>query len=187
MTFWHSDLGQISGKQEDAYAKSYKSIPDNTTATAKIMSFTNKEYNGSPYLQVDWSITSDDFNGRRIFQKLHVFDAEPKKRYRFLNLLMLMYNMYGLTPASDEAPTDNELKAFEGKEAGIKIQLTEPNHEGKQYNWVSELHPTKGFVCEIGLETIKPPPRDRGLDSAFARNKKVDMTIEAFDDSDIPF
>ena len=80
MSFWHSELGQLSGKPEDSYAKTFKSIPDGTSAIAKIISFTNKEYNGNPYLQIECSITSEDFTGRRIFQKLHVFDAEPKKR-----------------------------------------------------------------------------------------------------------
>jgi hypothetical protein len=50
------------------------------------------------------------------------------------------------------------------------------------------LHPAKDFVCEVGLETVKSPPRDKELDSAFARNRNA--SIPAFQDElndDIPF
>ena len=160
MSFWHSELGVVLGKPDDAYAKTFKEIPDDTTVIAKIASFLNKEYNGNPYLQIEWEITSQDFKGRRVFHKLHVFDQDPKRRHRFLNMLMLAYNLFGLQPETDEPPTDRDLKAFVGRSAGIRIQLTQPNADGRQYNWVSQIAPKEGFECAVGLDYVKAPVND---------------------------
>jgi len=57
MTFWHTDIGPITGEPKEAYASatSFTTIPNDTHAFAKIESFKNKEYNGAPYLQIEWT------------------------------------------------------------------------------------------------------------------------------------
>jgi hypothetical protein len=154
MSFWKSSAGEVLGTQESAFAKTFKNIPDGSTAVAKIHGFKNDGYNGDNYLKVDWVIAEGDFKGKHVFQKLKVFDSDEKKRLRALNMFMYMYKMYGISPSSDQAPTDNDLMKFVGKAAGIKIRETEPNEYGKQYNWVAEIHPAEGFKTETAVATV---------------------------------
>lgn len=182
MAFWESDLGELSGTADDAYAKTYTNIPDSTTAVARMESFTNKEYMGTQYLQIQWVLTEGEFAGRHVFQKLHVFDSDAKKKHRFLNLLKLIYGMFNVKPLDAQPPTDQFLMRFKDKVAGIKIQLTEPNKDtGKQYNWVSEIHEAKGFECVTGYSPA-PVKKEFG-DSALSRNPKG----TEYTDDDIPF
>ncbi len=182
--FWISELGPLSGDSSDAFAKTFRQVPDNTMALAKIKSMKNEAFGDSKYLNVSWMLTDGEFKGQTIFQKLHVFDADPKRRHKALNMLMLMYKLFDLKPASNDAPTDQELKAFENKFAGIRVQETAPNEKGKVYNWVSEVHPAQGFVCETGHTTVVT----HTVNSALSRNSnsRVDGGMPGIDD-DIPF
>ncbi len=179
--FWVSDLGTLTGTADDAFAKTFRQIPDNTMALAKIEAITNEEFKGNKHLKIDWLITDGEFKGQHVFQKLHVFDADSKKRHRSLNMLMLLYKMFELSPKSKDAPTNQDLAVFNGRVAGIKIQETEPNDEGKTYNWVSEIWPAKDFKCETGhtVVTVGRP------DSALSRHAHMKAGIES--DSDLPF
>ena len=185
--FWHSELGPVTGNLDDIYGKkkNFEDIPDGTAAIAKIISFKNADdYLGKPILKIQWKITSEDFRNRVIFQNLKVFDAKPETRRRALNIFMLLYRMFDMNPASDEAPTDRELMAFENKHAGIKIGLFVNEEKATSSNFVSEVHPEQDFVCEVGLESVRAPAKTSHVDSAFSRNKK---DCAEFDDSDIPF
>jgi len=189
--FWESDLGEVTGKPEDAFAKSFTHIPDNTMALARVESFTNLEYNGNRYLSLDWILTDGDFKGQKVNQKLKVYGDPQSKdsnkvRHRALNMLKLMYQLYGLKPKHPGEPADSDLSVFIGKLAGIRIRETEPNQEGKQYNWVSEIHDAKGFKCETGIKLIvthtNVAHNNDLFDSALSRNKNTEL-----DGSDIPF
>ena len=182
MSFWQSDLGEISGSEDEAFAKSFKRVPDGTLALAKIESFVNAEYQGNTYLTIDWILTDGDFKGQKVNQKLKVFDSEPKAKHRALNMFKLLYQLFNMKPQSSEAPTDKELALFVGKVAGIKIRETEPNNEGKQYNWVSEVHASQGFKSETGIKLEVVHKRD-DLSSAFDRNPRGN----AIASEDIPF
>lgn len=196
MSFWTSDLGEITGKPDDAFAKSFTHIPDNTMAIAKITAFINREYQGFKYLEVEWTLTDGDFKGQKVAQKIKAVDLEKrdkdpaKTRHRALNMLKLIYELFNLKPKHTNIPSDQDLAVFLGKMAGIKIRETEPNDEGKQYNWVAEVHPSQGFKCETGVPLVpttvvtkKTPGQAGNLDSAFSRN---DVTNEELED-DIPF
>lgn len=181
--FWTSELGTVTGTAADAYAKSFREIPDGTTALAKIDKFVLSEREYKHY-QIDWLLTDGDFKGQHVFHKIKAIDPDPrdknpaKTRHRALNMLMFIYKQFNAKPKSNLAPTEADLGVFIGKQAGIKIQLTEPNEDGRQYSWVSEVHQSEGFVCETGkvVEVVHTQPRD---DSAFARNKpKEDPGLE---------
>lgn len=181
MSFWSSDLGEVTGNSADAFAKSFKQIPDNTTAIAKIIAFVNSEHNGYKYLNIDWLITDGDFKGQKVSQKIKVFDMDPKVRHRSLNMLKLIYQMFHVKPLHNNPPSDQDLSVFLGKFAGINIRETEPNDQGKQYNWVSEIHSAEGFKCETGTRI---EVTHKGVDSALTRysHAKVDVL-----DDEIPF
>jgi len=191
--FWESELGEITGKAEDAFAKQITQIPDGTMALARIESFTNAVYNGNRYLSIQWLLTDGDFRGQKVEQKLKVYgdpnSKDPAKaRHRSLNMLKLIYQLYNTKPKHAGEPTDQDLGIFVGKAAGIKIRETEPNHEGKQYNWVGEIHDSKGFKCETGVSVVVTHTNvnhgQATLDNAFSRNPPVSG---AELDDDIPF
>ncbi len=196
--FWSSELGEITGKAEDAFAKSFTTIPDGTMALAKIESFVNdKNQSGFQCLIVNWLLTEGDFKGAKVMQKIKVFGGEPqydkdpaKTRHRALNMLKLLYQQFNLKPKSSGAPTDQELSSFTGKIAGIKIRETEPNAENRTFNWVSEVHASQGFKSETGIKLVMthtPNARQDDLfDNAFSRNRNAgDPGIE--NDMDVPF
>lgn len=159
MSFWDSELGDVTGKAEDAFAKQFTQIPDGTKALAKIESFTNQVYkdSGFKYLNIEWILQDGDFKGQKVQQKLKVYggdqyDKDPMKtRHRALNMLKLLYELFKVKPKHSNPPTDQDLASFSGKIAGIKIRETAPNDKGKQYNWVAEVHPSQGFKSETGV------------------------------------
>lgn len=190
MTFWASDLGKITGLEADAFAKTFITIPDGTTALAKIEKFSIESMDFK-YYQIEWVLVGGEFKGRHVFQKIKALEADPrdkdpnKTRHRALNMLMLIYRMFNQTPAQERAPSDNDLKVFIGKHAGIKIQEWQ-NAEGKTGNWISEVHSPQGFTNKTGVtsEIVKKP--NARIESAFSRheerNKHPNDIIE-----DIPF
>ena len=192
MSFWESELGEVTGLAADAFAKSFTQIPDGTMALARIESFANAEYNGNKYLAINWLLTDGDFKGAKVEQKLKVWgdprDKDPAKtRHRALNMLKLIYQLYNTKPKHSGDPTDQDLAIFVGKAAGIKIRETEPNDQGRQYNWVAEIHEAKGFKCETGVSLVVTHTNvnygQATLDSAFSRNPPIDTPM----DDDVPF
>lgn len=203
MAFWESELGEVTGNASDAFAKQIMQVPDGTMALAKIDSFINDEYQGMKFLSVNWVLTEGEFKGAKITQKLKVIDADPrdkdpvKTRHRGLNMMKLMYQLFNLKPKHANAPTDQDLAVFTGKIAGIKVRETEPNDQGRQYNWVAEIHDSKGFKCETGMglpqasfasvsvasQSYSPQPP---MDSAFDRQNAY-AGDPGPADMDIPF
>lgn len=193
--FWESSLGEVTGSAADAFAKSFTQIPDGTMALARIEAFVNAEYQGNKYLSIDWMLVDGDFKGQKVNQKLKVYgdpmakDSE-KTRHRSLNMLKLIYQLYSTKPKHAGDPTDQDLAVFLGKVAGIKIRETEPNHEGKQYNWVAEIHESKGFKCETGVSLVVTHSHVQTggqgpIDSAFGR--QAQMPMDNVTDDDVPF
>jgi hypothetical protein len=196
MSFWESKLGVVTGNAEDAFAKQFVRIPDNTMALAKINSFVNRDNNGFKYLEIEWLITEGNHKSKKVTQKIKCIDLEPQERdpekqertrHRSLNMLKLIYQMFNVKPKHTGIPTDMDLAAFTGKLAGIKIRETEPNAEGKQYNWVAEVHPSQGFKCEEGVslvaaQVVSQKTHEGNLDTAFSRNQTSEL-----EDADVPF
>ena len=196
MSFWESEIGEITGSAADAFAKTFKQIPDGTMALARIDNFANGEYQGNKFLVITWVLTAGDFSGQKVEQKLKVYGDPLAKnpamaRHRALNMLKLVYQLYNTKPKHAGDPTDSDLSVFIGKTAGICIRQTEPNPEGKQYNWVAEIHEPRGFKCETGVSVVvthtnKQYQSQSDLyDDAFSRNNNAKNAIDDLDD--IPF
>ncbi len=197
MSFWESELGEVTGNANDAFAKSYTQIPDNTMALAKIDTFLNMEYQGFKYLMLEWLITDGDFKGSKVQHKLKVYggdayDKDPiKTRHRALNMLKLLYQLFNMKPKHANDPTDQDLAVFVGKAAGIKIRETEPNDKGRQYNWIAEVHTIQGFKSETGVPIMMTathttsPHKQEPINSAFSRNNNA-LPVDNMED-DIPF
>jgi hypothetical protein len=185
MSFWSSDLGALSGSAEDAFSRSFSTIPDGTTALAKIISLKNDSFNGVKSYKIDWMLIEGDFKGQHTFQKIKAFDQDPKVRHKALNMMVLIYKLFGISkPAGDLPPNDDDLNLFANKIAGIKIMQTKPNEEGKVYNYVSEIHPAAGFQSKTGESKIYATREVVNDDSALTRNSRI--STPALED-DIPF
>ncbi len=196
MTFWESELGDVTGKSEDAFAKQFSQIPDGTKALAKIESFTNQEYkdSGFKYLNIEWVLQDGDFRGQKVQQKLKVYggdqyDKDPMKtRHRALNMLKLLYQLFNIKPKHTNPPTDPDLATFVGKIAGIKIRETAMNEKGKVYNWVAEVHASTGFKSETGVGL--PIVAHAAISSSYSSSRP---SMGAYDNSapldlsDVPF
>jgi hypothetical protein len=187
MSFWESQLGEITGSAQDAFAKdAFVIIPNGTMALARIGAFINAEYQGNKYLSIDWILTDGEFKDQKVNQKLKVY-GDPlardiaKAKHRALNMLKLIYQLFNVKPKHPGEPTDQDLSVFVGKIAGIKIRETEPNDDGKQYNWVSEVHPASGFKCETGTKVEVVHIRS-SVDTAFSRNEQPADILD-----DLPF
>jgi maltose-binding protein MalE len=99
-------------------------------------------------------------------------------------MLKLIYDMFKQRPKSSAPPMDDDLKVFNEKIAGIRIQETEPNENGRVYNWVSEVHKAEGFKCETGIKVEITHTR-KSPESAFQtyqQNKQPDNLLD-----DVPF
>lgn len=179
--FWNSSLGEITGNSEDAFVKQFRIIPDNTAALAKIVQFRNEK----EFLNIEWELIDGEFKGQKVNQKIKVYDSDAKIKHRALNMFKLLYQLFKMSPKDNNSPTDNDLALFIGKIAGIKIRETEPNENGKQYNWVSEVHGPSGFKSETGIKVVVThrPLNTHFIDSAFARNSNNGSNME----NDIPF
>lgn len=181
MSFWSSDIGQLTGAPEDAFTRLFTVIPDGTMAVAKIHRMYNVENNGQKLIEIDWEITDGEFKGRHVFHKLKVYDEDNKRRHKALNMLMLIYKLFKLSPQNNDAPTDEFMRVFSGKHAGIKIQEWES--DGKSGNWISEVHPAQGFKCETGVK-MQVTHTNSPVESAFSRNPKPTASTS---DDDIPW
>lgn len=196
MSFWQSEIGEVTGKAADAFAKQFTQIPDGTMALAKIDLFINAEFQGLEYLLIEWLLIEGDYKGQKVQQKLKVYggnysDKDPAKtKHRALNMFKLLFHLFNMKPKHANDPTDQDLASFIGKIAGIKIRETKPNDDGKQYNWVSEVHDSKGFKSETGINivmthtNVQYAQTNEPIDSAFNRNNNVQNTELA---DDIPF
>ena len=170
--------GMPDGSAEHAHMQAFTIIPDGTMAAAMIKSIENKEFpDSAPFIQVTWKLVNSDFKGNEVRQKLDIFNPDIKKSDRAKQMFM---RLCILTGCEIQRATDDDLLQFKNKIIGIKIQEWQLN--GKEGNWVSELHPAGGdFVAITG--TKKEVVHTQGVESALTRNAAVHPGLT----DDIPF
>src|ERR1051326_7534496 len=152
MSFWLLSSGALpSGESKDAFSGNFGIIPDGTTALASIQKFILDESGKFPIFNITWKIVDGDYKGRVVFQKIHAFDEKPSKSDRAKNMLMLIFKLVDYKPSHDNVPNNDDLCPMQGKILGIKIQEYCTN-DGKQGNYVSEVHPTKDFIQQRGIK-----------------------------------
>jgi len=153
MSFWISPLGQeVSGTPESSFVAGFSIIPDGTKVLASIKKFEFINRDDFQFHQITWVILDGQFKGEQVRQKIHTMDQDPNKRHRALNMMMLIYKMFDASPSADGIP-DAELAMFHGKIAGIVIREWQNN--GKEGNWVSEVHKAAGFEQKTGIKAKK--------------------------------
>ena len=176
MSFWQSQSGTtIDGSIENSHAFVMKVIPDNTRAIVSVKDVCLKNIQGDEFYQATYKIIDGEFKGSEVRHKIKAFDKDKKKRDREVNMLLRLFKLCGKNPPQDHAPSDEDFLQLKGSVLGIKIQ--EWFFDGKEGNWVSEIHPSDGFVSEAGKKAVND------LSTAFSRNEARTGGIE----NDVPF
>lgn len=177
MTFWQSQSGApIDGTAEHSHVSTFKIIPANTVAPVSIKGVELKSYNGEEFYQATYKIIDGDFKGYEVRHKIKCFDSDLKKRDREVNMLLRLFTVCEKKPPHDKAPEGDDFLPLKGCMLGIKIQ--EWFMDGKEGNWVSEIHP---LSAEFKPVTGKKAAH---IESALTRN--AERSAQNLD-TDVPF
>ena len=117
-------------------------IPDNTTCLAMIDEAMLSSYEGNTHISIRWQVLEPPvYKGRKVFQKVKVFDTDPKVSDKAKKMLAAIdANAGGKLAQSNEAPSDISLaKALLSKPMLIKVMVWEMND--RTGNWVSMVSP----------------------------------------------
>ena len=143
-------------------------IPSGTELKAMIEDCqwqTPREEGRPDFVSLRWKVIDGEYNNRVIFQKVHIKDAEEKKRKKALNMLSAIDKNCGSgIEKLGTMPTDAELNAnLLHKPMAIKVQAWNMTVDGerKQGNWVSK-------VSALNSTTPKPTPQVSDDDIPFA-------------------
>ena len=170
MSFWTtSDNQEIKATTTFESGGGNTVIPDNTTCLAMIDEAQLTSYEENTYINIRWQVLEPAaYKGRKVFQKVKVFDADPKVSDKAKKMLAAIdANAGGKLAASNEAPSDLTMaKALLSKPMLIKVMVWEMND--RTGNWVSMVSPRGGSKTEAPVSTPAP-------------------TVDAGFDADVPF
>jgi len=162
--FWNdSENKAITTTGEFTSGGTIENIPDNTTCLAMIDEAGLAEYQGDEYINLRWLINEPAaYKGRKIFQKVRVFDVDDKKADKAKKMLMAIdANCGGKLAQSDESPNDTAMaKALLHKPMLIKVMVWEMND--RSGNWIASVAPRKGGN-PAPTEPVSTPVVDEGL------------------------
>ena len=182
--FWDN----VSGTPEQAFAKEIVDIlPHGTQAIGKIVKAINESGNFGDNIQIQWELTSGEFAGRHLFQKMYVFDKKPERQLKARNMLKYLLDLFQVTISLDGPPTNQDLMKLVGKFGGLKImewQMEKDDGSTAHGNSISEVHNAKDFDSITGKYRefkLKPP---KGVESALTRHPRG---THAELDDDVPF
>ena len=153
-------------------------IPEDTDCLAAIEVIKWDTYQDEEYVSIQWAILQPaEHKNRKIFQKVKVNDADPKKADKAKRMLAAIdANHGGKLAKLDKEPTDQQLaSALVTKLMVIKLGIWEIEKDDgstKSGNWIKAVSPKKGAVVES--ETKAAPKTKAAAD------------MSQFDD-DIPF
>jgi hypothetical protein len=122
-----------------------ENIPNDTTCLALIDEAGIAEYEGTEYVNLRWTVAEPiAYKGRKIFQKIRIYDADSKKADKAKEMLLnIDANCGGKLAESEEAPNDKSMaKALLNKLMLVKVLTWELN--GKSGNWIASVAPRKG-------------------------------------------
>ena len=186
MTFWtaQSDM-TIDGSEDNAHVQVFGIIPNGTTAKASIKKaeLTTSQYDNTQIYQITYMITDGDFKDFVVKQKIHCFDSDTRKRDRSVNMLMRLFNLCNYKPNHSNSPTNDDMAKLQNKIVGIKIR--EWQKDGKEGNWVSEIHANDAnfrTVTGTKMETKTPD-----IASSYYNSGVCVPNSFASDNGDIPF
>lgn len=134
-------------------------IPEKTNVKAMIADaewYTPKE-GGDRTISITWEVLlPKEYNGRKVFQKLKVEDADKAKREKAMAMLAAIdKNAGGKLAATNKVPDDDSLSLALTSKAMVLL-LGVWDIEGKKGNWVMAVSPAKPSAAAAA--PIAPPP-----------------------------
>ena len=133
-------------------------IPDGTKVKAAITEAKWDEYEGSRYISLRWDVLDGEFKKRVIFQKVKVYDPDPKKADRQRNMLAAIdANCGGKLMLVEGEPTDIDIiKSLANKPIVIRLGVWEMND--RKGNWVTAV---EGNGKSPAKHSEKPAPEKK--------------------------
>jgi hypothetical protein len=175
MSFWNlSDNKAVDATGNfESGGGDIEPIPANTTVLAAPDEAKLDDYQFEEYISLRWTVLAPkEYANRKIFQKIRVFDKDPKKADKAKRMLAAIdANAGGQLVAAGKEP-DNALltKCLVNKPMLLKLQVWEVDATDgsgkKRGNWVSAVAPK-----QAGTSAPAPAP----------------APAPAFVDSDVPF
>jgi hypothetical protein len=159
MSIFTLSTGQrATGAVESAFAPTSFQIPNGTMALAMLEKCEKKSftYDGEQvvFFNVDWKLLNSPFKGFSVRQKIDIYAEKAAKADRAKEMFMLLFKLCNVNPTAS-GPTENELFQLQHKVCGLRIMEWDLN--GKQGNWVAELHPSIGFIEAVGTKMATKP------------------------------
>lgn len=128
-------------------------------------------YDGEEYISLRWNVLQPkEYANRKIFQKLRVFDTDPKKADKAKRMLAAIdTNAGGKLLASGQAPTDQSLTACLVNKPMLGLlqvwEMEQDDGSVKKGNWVSAVSPRNGgSPAKAPQTTTEPPVADTDFD-----------------------
>ena len=169
MSFFSPEALQTTGSFD---SNSFEVIPDNTKALAVITNAEWREANeyNAKHISLTWDIVEGDFKGRKVFQKIKLFESDKDKVIKAQKMLIAIdANCKGAIAQAGVEPTVQGLASLLHSPMYIMIKEYEMN--GNKGNW----------ICAVS-------ERKRGVQQAQQTQTATQEPSVAFDDSeDIPF
>ena len=151
---------------------SFEVIPDNTKALAIINSAEWREANefNAKHISLTWEIVEGEFKGRKVFQKIKLFESDKAKALKAQKMLIAIdANCKGAIAAAGVEPTIQGLQSLLHSPMFIHIKTWEMGDN--KGNWVAAVS-----------------ERKKGQQAQPTQQTQSQEPSVAFDDSeDIPF
>lgn len=155
-------------------------MPNGTQLLAVIDEAKIDSYDGQDYISVRWNALKgekEEYKNRKTFQKLKVFDPDPKVSDKAKRMLAnIDANAGGKLIASGQAPTpENLMNCLGMKPMIIKLAVWEMDRDGekKTGNWVQSVASKDSVPQPVQQQSQQKPSAGPGNPNAF--------------DDDVPF
>lgn len=144
-------------------------IPDNTDVVAVCDSAAWGESMGNRVIKLRWGVMKPtEYENRKVFQNLKVFDPDPKKADKAKRMLAAIdANAGGKLLALNHEPTDEDLElALTNRFMLLKLKVFTPKGDDgkpdaeKSMNWVAAVSPKDGAPTKAKPAAKKAPAPD---------------------------
>lgn len=143
----------------------FKVLPEGTVVKVMMAKAEWKSYEGQKYINIEHKVIDGEHKGTVIFQKVKVYESDPKKSDKARIMLAAIDACAGgnLQQLQD-IPTDMDLmKHLQNKILMVKLGVWDM--DGKSGNWVNQVAPVGEL--EAVSPSAPPAPTDQGADIPF--------------------
>jgi hypothetical protein len=156
MSMWNlSDNSKLEASTTFEMAGGGEPIPDGTQLRAIIDEASWADWEGETYVSLRWSVVEGEFKNRKVFQKIKVYESDPKKADKARRMFAAIdANAGGQVIKLGRDPLDTDLaQHLCFKPMVIRVQIWEIND--KKGNWVSMVAPSNAATPAPAANPIK--------------------------------